>query len=74
MTASTETTLRHAKPLAACASLQASALALAAVTTLAVLSSLTGLADGYRTELLLAQAHAASQPVAAAVTRKAPRG
>lgn len=50
------------------------ALGLALVTTLAMLSAMTGLADGYRTEQQLAQAQAASAPVAAAQIRKAPRG
>lgn len=52
------------------------ALGLAMVTTLTMLSAMTGLADGYRTEQQLAQAQpqAASQPVAAAQIRKAPRG
>lgn len=48
------------------------ALGLASLMTLTVLSTMTGLADGYRAEQQLAQA--ASQPMAAAQARRAPRG
>lgn len=48
------------------------AVALAAATTLVSFSAMQGLADGYHAQQLLAQATAASQPVAAAApARKA---
>lgn len=55
-----------AQPLAATAPQHLAALGLAAVMTLASLSSMLGLAEGYRNEQMLAHAQAASRPMAAA--------